>query len=59
MRRGLFAVYPRGRGGCSGYCPFQEICRYAEWRVDRKWDLHPIVQLDLIADADEGGEDEA
>ena len=57
MRRGLFPVYPRGRSGCSGYCAFQEICRFAEWRVERKWKLHPIAQLDLIADAG-GGEDE-
>ena len=53
-------MYPRGRSGCSAYCAFQEICRFAEWRVERKWQLHPIAQLDLIADAGgSGGEDEA
>jgi len=57
MRRGLFAVYPRGRSGCSGYCAFHEICRFAEWRIQRKWDLHPIAQLDLIADGDEDDND--
>ena len=59
MRRGLFPVYPRGRNGCSGYCAFQEICRFAEWRIQRKWDLHPITQLELIADCDEDGEEES
>ena len=59
MRRGIFPVYPRSQNGCSGYCAFQEICRFAEWRIDRKWELHPIAQLEVVADGDDGGEDEA
>ena len=58
MRRGLFPVYPRGHGGCSGYCDFHEICRFAEWRIQRKWEQHPIAQLEMIADGDDSGEDE-
>ncbi|MBM4017433.1 MAG: hypothetical protein FJ288_03750 [Planctomycetes bacterium] len=50
MRRGLFAVYPRGRGGCSHYCDFHEICRFSEWRIRRKWHEHPLPQLDVLAD---------
>ena len=48
MRCGLFPVYPRG--GCSEHCDFQGICRYAEWRVVRKWELHPIAPLEVMAD---------
>jgi hypothetical protein len=58
MRRGLYPVYPRQE--CSGYCPFQEVCRYAEWRIERKWQAHPIPQLGRIAPAAPAdGEDDA
>ena len=48
MRHGRFPVYPRE--GCPNYCDFGEICRYAEWRIERKWQLHPIAELAPIAD---------
>ena len=48
MRRGLYPVYPRQ--GCSGRCDFQEICRFAEWRIRRKRQLHPIEALEPIPD---------
>ncbi|MCX5684737.1 MAG: PD-(D/E)XK nuclease family protein, partial [Planctomycetota bacterium] len=59
MRRGLFPVYPRARNGCSEFCAFQEICRFAEWRVERKRELHPIAQLEPIIDDTKAAEDEA
>ena len=59
MRRGLFPVYPRARNGCSDYCDFREICRFAEWRVERKRQLHPIAQIEVITDGNDGREDEA
>ena len=56
MRLGLFPVYPRG--GCSEFCDFEGLCRYAAWRIDRKWDQHPLEPLQVIAgDADEAGEE--
>ncbi len=58
MRRGQYPVYPRG--GCPAHCDFSEICRYAEWRIERKWKAHPIAELEPIADkADEAGEADA
>jgi len=59
MRRGLFPVYPRGRGGCPGHCDFHEICRFAEWRVRRKWQLDPLAPLELIEDEAAEGEEAA
>ena len=57
MRRGRFPVYPRN--GCPGHCDFSEICRYAEWRIERKWQAHPIAELERIEDktADAGEAD--
>ena len=58
MRHGQFPVYPRS--GCPGHCDLSEICRYAEWRIERKWQLHPIAGLALIEDeAAEAGEADA
>jgi hypothetical protein len=48
MRLGLYPVYPRSR--CGAPCDFEGLCRYTEWRIARKWELHPIPQLDVIAD---------
>jgi ATP-dependent helicase/nuclease subunit B len=59
MRRGIFPVYPRARNSCSDHCDFREICRFAEWRVERKRELHSIAQLEPIADGNDAGEDEA
>ena len=62
MRMGKYPVYPRAENGCGGYCDFREICRYAEWRIRRKWEAHPIPELDILADdqpgADEDGDDQ-
>ena len=55
MRHGRFPVYPRQ--GCPGHCDFSEICRYAEWRIQRKWELHPLAELEPIADASAEGEE--
>ena len=55
MRRGFFPVYPRG--DCPGYCHFHEICRYAKWRVSRKWELHPIPELAVVKDAADDAEE--
>ena len=49
MRAGRFPVYPRA--GCPGRCDFDGICRYAEWRIRRKWEAHPIAELEEIGDA--------
>jgi hypothetical protein len=58
MRRGLYPVYPRQ--GCSGRCDFQEICRFAEWRIRRKRQLHPIEALEPIpAEASDAEEADA
>ena len=58
MRRGLYPVYPRTE--CPGHCEFQDICRFAEWRIQRKWEAHPLRELERIRDeAEEGEEDEA
>jgi hypothetical protein len=51
MRKGCFPVYPRD--DCSEHCGFQTICRYAEWRVERKWKLNPIPELDPLPPGDE------
>ena len=57
MRRGLYPVYPRTE--CPGHCEFQDICRFAEWRIQRKWEAHPLRELERIRDeAEEGEEDE-
>jgi ATP-dependent helicase/nuclease subunit B len=57
MRKGCFPVFPRD--GCSDHCDFQTICRYAEWRIDRKWEAHPIDELAVLppddADEDDSG----
>jgi superfamily I DNA/RNA helicase len=45
MRRGQFPVWPRGE--CSDRCDFHEICRFAEWRLRRKWQQHPIPGLEV------------
>jgi ATP-dependent helicase/nuclease subunit B len=55
MRLGLYPVYPRD--GCTGFCDFEGLCRYVEWRIERKWALHPIEQLEMIADEDESDEE--
>jgi len=55
MRRGLYPVYPRQE--CSGRCDFQEICRFAEWRIRRKRRLHPIEALEPIPDEASDGEE--
>jgi hypothetical protein len=55
MRLGLYPVYPRD--GCSGVCDFEGLCRYAEWRVERKWELNPIEQLRSLADTGEDDEE--
>jgi ATP-dependent helicase/DNAse subunit B len=58
MRHGQFPVYPRN--GCPAHCDLSEICRYAEWRIERKWQLHPIAGLAPIEDeAAEAGEADA
>jgi ATP-dependent helicase/DNAse subunit B len=59
MRRGLFPVLPRGRYGCPGHCDFQEICRVSQWRIRRKWQLHPLAPLELIEDKAAEGEEAA
>ncbi len=56
MRDGHFPVYPRG-DGCPGHCDFQTICRYAEWRVERKWEVHPIEALAVLSDDDLADDD--
>ncbi|MFO8014100.1 MAG: PD-(D/E)XK nuclease family protein [Phycisphaerae bacterium] len=59
MRKGCFPVYPRD--GCSNHCAFQTICRFAEWRIERKWEAHPIPELDVLPEDDEtadAGEEE-
>ena len=55
MRLGLYPVYPRG--ACGAPCDFEGLCRYTEWRIARKWESHPIPQLDVIADEPEGDEE--
>jgi len=47
MRAGRFPVYPRT--GCPGACDFTGLCRFAEWRIRRKWDAHPIPELALLS----------
>ncbi len=61
MRDGAFPVYPRTETSCK-HCDFAAICRYAEWRVRRKWTAHPIEALRDLSDEarpDTGGEDAA
>ena len=58
MREGVFPVWPRYRSGCPEHCDFQGICRFAEWRLRRKWEAHPIAELEPIGDVDGGEEDE-
>ena len=53
MRLGRYPVYPRT--GCSGYCDFRGICRYAQWRIQRKWEANPIGEVAVIADDDGTG----
>ncbi|MGB2797859.1 MAG: PD-(D/E)XK nuclease family protein, partial [Phycisphaerae bacterium] len=56
MREGVFPVWPRD--GCPKYCDFQGICRFAEWRLRRKWEAHPIAELEPIGDADGADEED-
>jgi ATP-dependent helicase/nuclease subunit B len=56
MRLGLYPVYPRQK--CPDLCDFAGLCRYAAWRIDRKWELHPLEPLAVLAD-DEGKGEEA
>ena len=51
MRKGCFPVYPRV--GCPDHCDFKAICRFAEWRIQRKWESHPIPELAPLPPADE------
>jgi ATP-dependent helicase/nuclease subunit B len=55
MRKGCFPVYPRD--GCSQHCDFQTICRYAEWRIERKWKANPIPLLDVLPPDETAGAD--
>ena len=57
IRNGCFPVYPRD--GCPGRCDFKPICRFAEWRIQRKWQAHPIEALDVIADDGSADDDDA
>jgi ATP-dependent helicase/nuclease subunit B len=58
MRRGHFPVYPRD--GCPGHCDMGGICRYAQWRIDRKWREHPIDGLEpIVPAAEDSGDEEA
>jgi len=58
MRLGRYPVYPRA--GCPGHCDFSGICRFARWRIQRKWEANPIPELKVIAGgAEGGGEDDA
>ncbi len=58
MRLGRYPVYPRA--GCPGHCDFSGICRFARWRIQRKWEANPIPELETIGDrTDSGGEDDA
>ena len=59
MRAGAFPVWPRDRQACRN-CDYGEICRFAEWRLRRKWEAHPIASLaPLDAEGAEAEEDEA
>jgi len=51
MRKGCFPVFPRV--GCPDHCDFKAICRFAEWRIQRKWEAHPIPELAPLPPADE------
>jgi hypothetical protein len=43
---------------CPGHCDAGGICRFAEWRISRKWDAHPIATLEVLPDDEgEGGEE--
>lgn len=57
MRRGVFPVYPRVK--CPGHCDFQGICRYSEWRIQAKWDAHPLAGLENLAPSAAGADEEA
>jgi len=56
MREGVFPVWPRD--GCPKYCNFQGICRFAEWRLRRKWEAHPIGPLASLAEEEEETDEE-
>ncbi len=56
MRRGAFPVYPRD--GCSAFCPFRDICRYAEWRIRRKWEANPVPELEVLGGEADGTDEE-
>jgi ATP-dependent helicase/DNAse subunit B len=55
MRHGQYPVYPRS--GCPIHCGFSEICRFADWRIRRKWELNPIAGLEQIDDEAPGAEE--
>ena len=57
MRAGAFPVWPRDRGACRN-CNYGEICRYAEWRLRRKWEAHPIGTLVSLAEEENEETDE-
>jgi len=59
IRRGRFPVY--ARAGCPSHCDFQGICRFAEWRSERKWRTAPIPELERLAgdDFDDDTDDDA
>jgi len=56
MREGVFPVWPRD--GCPEHCDFQGICWFAEWRLRRKWEAHPIGLLASLAEEDEETDEE-
>jgi len=58
MRKGVFPVWPRYRSGCPKHCDFRGICRFAEWRLRRKWEAHPIAELEPLGDADGADEED-
>ena len=57
MRGGTFPVWPRDRGACRN-CNYGEICRYAEWRLRRKWEAHPIGTLASLAEESDQADEE-
>ena len=57
MRQGQYPVYPRMP--CPGHCDASGICRFAEWRINRKWEAHPIVTLEILPDDEDAGAEEA
>ena len=58
MRQGQYPVLPRLRD-CPGHCDARGICRFADWRIRRKWEAHPIAALEVLPDDEAAGEEEA